>query len=218
MKYYPISRVITGSRSTGTELYLNGKPYTGVYYRTWDNNYYTGNDPVTGDSQKLEYLTKYVPTQEDYDIDRTGGYTRANEGISENYNEVKNVTLLNLEGFSSINSYYPTPSNLDYRRGFFYRYFAKKRNENGNIIEVNYDVFDSLNSVESRYNYELYHSIEMYWQLTGPLKDSANPVTGIITFGIEDTNKRITTTKDQNFKGLIAYIGENYSKFAKVSM
>lgn len=199
MRYYPTSRVITGSNTNGNEFTLDGISYKGPYYTTFEGKYYTGNDPVTGDSEELKPVIQYR--------------------IDPDYESMKggNSNVLDLDSFSEIRSYFPIPRVLDYQRGFFFRYFAKKRNENGNLIEVNQEVYFSLKLPNSPYNYQLYHAIELYWQLTGPLRDTVNTVNGVRTSGIEDTNKRLTESKGVVFKGLIPHIGGNYSKFARPS-
>lgn len=200
MKYYPLSRVVTGSKSIG-EYTLNGVPYTGPYYKTFDGKFYTGVDPVTGDSKPLIYspvLNQNPPTYLGDEV-----YAQLKGGNTD------------LGSFVKINPYYPKPTQVDYDRSFFFRYFAKKRNETGNLIEIRKEVHDSLQLLGSPYNYELYHSVQVYWQLTGPLKDTVDSTNGARTAGIEDTNKRLVEMKEENFKGLITYIGGNYSKFAK---
>ena len=209
MKYYPLSRVVTGLKTTGNEFSVDGKPYVGSYYKTFDNQYFTGEDPVTGESKKLSPFV--VPDQ----VDKTTGYTRDQFGNAAEYSAIKNLNIKDVEGFLSIVPYYPMPTETDYKRGFFFRYFAKKRNQNGGLIETTQDIFLSLKKTNSVYNYEIYHAIELYWQLTGPLKDTVNTTNGVRTAGIEDTNKRLTETKDSSFRGLLAHIGGNYSKFSK---
>ena len=202
MKYYPLSRVITGSRASGTDFTLNGVPYMGPYYKTFDGRYLTGNDPVTG---KSEALVSTAGTME----------TRTQDSGYKKDSIIRVDYTANPESFIPINPFYPKPSEADYNRGFFFRYFAKKRNENRNLIETNKEVYDSLQHIGSPYNYELHQCIQLYWQLTGPLKDTINPTNGVRTAGIENTNKRLVEMKEPIFGGLYTFIGENYSKFAK---
>ncbi len=201
MRYYPLSRVITGSNTVGDSFTLGdgSTPYTGPYYKTFDGKFYTGNDPVTGESEPL------IPTG----LPAESAYT------SESDTEYLDFSVSGLTRYTVINPHYPQPTSMDYSRGFFFRYFAKKRNEVGNLKEISKAVFNSLQLLGSPYNYELYHCIQIYWQLTGPLHDTVDPKTGIRTSGIENTNKRLVEMKDKDFKGLKTFIGENYSKFAK---
>jgi len=209
MRYYPLSRVVTGSKTTGMEFTLKGEPYVGPYYKTFDGKYYTGNDPVTGDSKQLD---PPVGSSRDTTI---GSSRDTNQRTYLKAFGATGLSSTDLGSFVTITYYYPKPTPADYDRGFFFRYFAKKRNETTNLIEVHKDVHESLKLVDSIYNYELYHSIQLYWQLTGPLVDTVNPTNGIRTAGIEDTNKRLVEMKDESFKGLRTHIGDKYNKFAK---
>jgi hypothetical protein len=210
MRYYPASRVLTGSITQGNEFSLNGKPYVGPYYRTYDNQYFSGNDPVTGDSDELTIISPSENT-----ADSTTGYGLSTTGDAAAYNSLKNVQPLDILGFSPILPFYPVPTSQDYKRGFFFRYFAKKRNENGNLIETTLDVYNSLKKIDSTYNYQVYHAIELFWQLTGPLNDTVNTSNGVRTAGIVDTNRRLTDIKTNTFKGLADFIGGKYEKFSR---
>jgi hypothetical protein len=62
----------------------------------------------------------------------------------------------------------------------------------------------------------VYESTSILWQLTGPLKDtriSQYQIKG----GVYDTNKRVTEQKALTFRGLIEFIGGEYTKFAKIT-
>lgn len=60
-----------------------------------------------------------------------------------------------------------------------------------------------------------YYQIEsMLWKLTGPL-ETVRLSQYDIRAGIIDTNKRLVETIDARFLGLKAFIGEQYSKFAR---
>jgi len=209
MRYYPLSRIITGSNTQGNQFTSEGQNYSGPYYKTFDGFYFSGKDPVTGDNKPL------IPIVDNTAARNKSTYDVADDANANEYNKLKNVNTLDIYGFTIINPYYPKPTAEDYKRGYFIRYFAKKRNENGNLIEINLEVFNSLKRPDSIYNYQIFHAIDLYWQLTGPLKDNVNTTNGVRTAGIEDTNKRLTEMKGNNFKGLITFIGGNYSKFAK---
>lgn len=209
MRYYPLSRIITGSNTQGNEFTSDGKNYSGPFYKTYDGFYFSGKDPVTGDNKPL------TPVVDNTAARNKSQYDVADDANATEYNTLKNVDTLDIYGFSPINPFYPKPTAEDYRRGYFMRYFAKKRNESGNVIETTLDVFTSLTRPDSIYNYQVFHAIEVYWQLTGPLKDSVNPNNGVRTAGIEDTNKRLVEMKAKTFKGLMTFIGDKYSKFAK---
>lgn len=209
MRYYPISRITTGSNTQGNEFTSEGKSYSGPYYKTYDGFYFSGKDPVTGDNKEL------IAVVDNTEARNKSQYDVADDENANKYNTLKNIDVVDVYGFSPIVPFYPKPTAEDYRRGYFMRYFAKKRNENGNIVETTQEVFSSLKRTDSIYNYQVYQAIEHYWQLTGPLKDSVNTTNGVRTAGIEDTNKRLAEMKGKNFKGLLIFIGDNYTKFSK---
>ena len=64
------------------------------------------------------------------------------------------------------------------------------------------------------YDYVTYQAIDVFWQITGPLRDDRKDKQYKIA-GIIDTNKRLIESKDKAFRGLIEFIGEKYDKFAR---
>ena len=218
IKYYPLNRVKTNQKTSGGEFLLDGKSYKGPYYSTYDGKNYTGPDPVTGPSELLTVAGTAVsdeiggPDQ----IDRT--ITNKTLPTYENlvYNNVVTPNLAQLQTFQVPQPYYPQPTDADYKRGSILRYFAKKRDRAGFIIEINKDTHDSLKNTDSVYDYVTYEAISSFWQISGPLNDDRvnkqYKVAGII-----DTNKRLIEAKEPGFPGLVAYIGGDYAKYAKPS-
>lgn len=202
MRYYPLNRVKTNQRAVGDEFTLNGVPYKGYYYSTYDGQYFTGRDPIQGLSQKLQQITTGATDAE------TNTVTITSE-IST-YRGVKQ----NLPSFQTPQPYYPRPTDTDYQRGSIMRYFAKKRNQPGFIIEIDKETHDSLKTPNSIYDYITYEAIDTLWQITGPLRDNRTAKQYKIA-GIIDTNKRLIEAKEAKFPGLVAYIGGDYAKFAK---
>ena len=52
IRYYPASRIKTNLISDSS-LVLNGVPYRGKYYETYDGRYFTGPNPILGDNNEL---------------------------------------------------------------------------------------------------------------------------------------------------------------------
>jgi hypothetical protein len=215
MKYYPLSRIVTGSVTSGDEFLIKGVPYVGPYYRTYDNKYFSGNDPVTGDNDELIFRNNPELGSDDKVLGYNPLSSLVTNKNSDDYNNIKGINIQETVSYVGIPSYFPQPTDIDYKRGFIMRYFVKKRNQNGYLIEVEKDIFESLKEVNSQYGYETYHSIDTFWQLTGPLHDFVDTKTGIRTSGIIDTNKRLIESKDKVFRGLLEFIGGKYSKFSK---
>lgn len=204
MRYYPLNRVKTNLKTQTGEFLLNNKDYNGFYYETYEGEYYSGKDPIQGPSEKL--VKKLVAVN-------TVAKLLANTQTLAEYRRVTGLPI-ETQVYQVPQSYQPIPAPEDYDRKFFTRYFVKRRNQKGYVIEVDQDTHDSLKSVDSIYDYVTYESISTMWQLVGPLHDDRTNRQYKIA-GIVDTNKRLIEAKDINFPGLLAYIGGDYARFAK---
>ncbi len=215
IQYYPLSRVRTGFTTTGGIYLLDGKPYKGPYYIAYTGEVFAGKNPVIGDNRLL------TPLQSSNNGLTLSGITSIDSYNSLARNSAQSNQTIDpsyKEGFAKlkqINPYYPAPSETDYGRGYFKRYFAKRVVDNGYILEISYEDWNTIQSKQDA-SYENYEITDMLWQLTGPLKDtrvSQYQVKG----GVLDTNKRVTEGKAKNFIGLIEFIGGDYTKFARIT-
>jgi len=211
IKYYPKNRITINKYTRGDEYQLNGKPYIGAYYKTFNGKIYTGINPVIGSSQELQAIQN---NNININLDNKKGVIILNNK-SDQY--IKNPNIKNLQSYQIPPQYYPQPTDSDYAKGYIMRYFAKKRNDIGYVIEISKDTYLSLQSSTSEYDYITYQAIDLFWQITGPLKDTRENRQYKIS-GIIDTNKRLVQTKDKLFRGLIEYIGEKYDKYARPSI
>lgn len=216
MKYYPSSRIITGFKTNGKEFTVDGEPYSGPYYKTFENKVFSGYNPVVGPNKPLELIQVL-----NVGSDSGAGVTIPNSNITaysqtEDYLASRKIKPVEIGTFKEPASFYPQPTEKDYQKGFIMRYFCKKRNIDGNIVEVNRETFLSLQDASSEYDYIANIAIDVFWQISGPLKDYVQP-NGVRVAGIEDTNKRLVVSKSIKFKGLEEFIGGKYTKFAKPS-
>jgi len=205
IRYYPSNRVQTGLKTQGGEFTLNGNDYRGLYYTTYDGNTFSGPDPITGPSLKLQPALIQPVT---LDPNATAEQITANQI----YNSI--TTVPNLATFQVPKSFNPQPTDQDYKAGYFTRYFAKKRTMAGFVIEVDQPTYTSLQTADSVYDYVTYQATSVLWQLTGPLHNTRPPGKYPIA-GIIDTNTRLVAAKEPTFQGLTDYIGGNYTKFSK---
>ena len=208
IKYFPKNKITTNLYTKGNEFSINGKSYIGAYYRTYNGKVFSGKDPINGSSQEL------IPIKE-LDIiseEKIGGVVL--DSTTSNY--INNPNIKNLNSYLVPIQYYPAPTDNDYQKGYIMRYFAKKRNDIGYVIEVDKDTYQSLLKKDSVYDYITYQSIDLFWQITGPLRDDRKNKEYKVS-GIIDTNKRLVEEKDKNFRGLMEFIGDNYDKYARPS-
>lgn len=208
LRYYPSSKVIEDQKTSGGEFLLKGKTYSGKYYITYDGKAYSGQSPETGPS---ELLTR----------DET-----PNRAGSSNPNVVSiiDVNKQNKEGIANTHtdtritgqpmSHQPSPSESDYNRGYLIRYFTKKENEKGFIIEISQEEYNSIVNGTADFDIRMYQVCKILWKLTGPLKSQRQSQYNVIP-GIVETNQRLTETTNKNFLGIVDFIGGEYSKFAR---
>jgi hypothetical protein len=204
LKYYPLTRIRPNLYTRGNEFTTpNGKPYIGKYYLTYQNRAFTGINPVLGTNEELTALTSSnnIPLN---------NYTAA---ITQNTQKKAKKSNVELEELSS---YFPIPIASDYSRGYFTRYFAKKVSGLQNIIEISQMDYAQLQDKNISPTILGYESTSMLWQLTGPMYDTRKSQYEIVG-GVYTTNKRVTESKQKTFNGILEFIGENYTKYAKIT-
>lgn len=207
-RYYPLSRVRTGLKTGGTQYLLNGQPYRGPYYLTYKGEAYTGTNPATGPNELL------TPRN-----DEGTQLVRGTRSTTARPDDQSRRAALpqdrNRLALTQIVSYYPFPLEVDYERGYFTRYFAKKANTNSYIMEISYDQYVDITEVNNP-AFEDYLAVDMFWQLKGPRNDTRVSQYEIRA-GVYDTNKRVTENTAKGFRGLVEYIADDYTKFARIT-
>jgi len=213
IKYYPLNRIKTGLYTRGTAYALDGKPYTGAYYLTYKGDAYTGTNPTFGGNEPLSP----IPFGRSIETVPYSRFGLMSEGGNPTAMERSLVKVLTTAGaLKQLAPYTPLVLDSDYTRGYFTRYFIKRIADKGYVREVSYSDWASVRNGNDP-TYEEYEAIDMLWQLTGPLHDtrvSQYQVNG----GVYDTNKRVTEAKSKGFIGLMEFIGEEYTKFAKITV
>ena len=204
IKYYPLTQIRPNLYTRGNEFTTpDGKTYAGRYYLTYDNKAFTGINPVIGTNEELTAIpASNNPT--------SNTYTAASTQNTQKRAKESNVTL------SELDSYFPVPIAIDYSRGYFTRYFAKSASGPQFIIEISQMDYSQLQNGNVSPTVLGYQSTSMLWQLTGPLNNtrvSQYQVKG----GVYDTNKRVTEAKQTQFRGIVEFIGGEYTKFAQIT-
>lgn len=206
LRYYPSFKVIDNQNTTGGEFLLNGKNYVGKYYITYDGRAYTGPSPSVGPSQlltrDLEYAYKTTPTNPNI----VSVIDKKDAGSLDIHS--KNRVL------GKPNSYHPQPVESDYKKGYLIRYFTKKENEKGYVIEISQDEYNMMVNGTADFDTTIYQTTKILWKITGPLNSKRESQYNIIP-GIIDTNKRLVEEANKTFLGIIEFIGGEYTKYAK---
>jgi len=206
LRYYPQTQIKQNLYTRGNEFALpNGTSYTGKYYITSDGKTYTGINPAIGTNEPLTPITA-----------NTTGFTAAQSSYAAATLPLnQSLTQSDLE-LTTLTPYYPTPLPTDYARGYFTRYFAKYVTGPGYVIEISQTDWTKIQNGEVSNTSLGYLSTSILWQLTGPLRSTRLSQYQIVG-GVYDTNKRTTEAAAVNFVGLKAFIGEDYTKFAKLT-
>lgn len=173
MAYIPKNKIITGLTTSGNEF---------VYKDTTD--YYSG--PY----YKL-YNGKFF-TGENQNSPSTKEITKPiNNNISSG------ASVLNSIAQSPL-----FPTEQDYKKGVFTRYFILKINE-PIFIEIEKKIYDKYKQRNSQVPWQLYKPISLYWELVGDINKIAQ---------INRDMTILTEQKEQAF-GLGLYLEENWVQY-----
>jgi len=207
LKYYPLTQIRPNLYTRGNQFTTpDGNTYTGRYYLTYDNKAFVGINPVLGTNEELTA----IPTSSSTTNPTNNAYIAASTQNTQKKTKESNVTL------SELTSYFPIPVASDYSRGYFTRYFAKTASGPQFVTEISQMDYSQLQNKTVSPTVLGYQSTSMLWQLTGPLNNtrvSQYQVKG----GVYDTNKRVTEAKQTQFRGIVEFIGGEYTKFAQIT-
>jgi hypothetical protein len=206
LRYYPSFKIVPNQSTSGGEFLLNGNSYVGKYYITYDGRAFTGPTPSVGPNQllerDLEYAYKSIPTNPNIItiIDKKV------VGVIEEHTKKRVI--------GKPNSYYPQPVESDYKKGYLIRYFTKKENEKGYVIEISQEEYNMMANGTADFDTTIYQTTKILWKITGPLNSRRESQYNIIP-GIIDTNKRLVEEANKTFLGIVDFIGGEYTKYAK---
>tara|TARA_R110001592_G_scaffold56312_1_gene171709 strand:- start:62 stop:1852 length:1791 start_codon:yes stop_codon:yes gene_type:complete len=154
MTYIPKSQIIVKMADPGKFQYeSSGEPYTGYYIETSKGTKHAGaNNILLGPI--------IIPVK--ISSNKRHGSSR----------DVKKFDLLkdNLKEFLSNTQPIPVmkkfPSESDYEKGFFKRYFSRKIDSSG-YQEIDKEVYDSIIKQDKKYDHNLYEVGNIKWNLKG---------------------------------------------------
>ena len=152
--YLPKNKIETNLYSDGEFIVKStGKVYYGLYFKTYNDEYYAGKEP----SNSVQTLLP-LDTSEDA-LDSTSDYDLRFVGENFIYSSITNQPYKKsrLEPIP----YTPQPTKEDYKRGEIIRSFAKKKNEN---VYYEIDQFSNLKLP----NNPIYLIFSIPWKISGP--------------------------------------------------
>jgi hypothetical protein len=219
MSYFPKHYIKINQYTNGDEFVYKGTslPYTGPYFQTGNNKFFTGNTPQSSNILELslistpsqiipegviaiEYaylndlvdeLGDIIPTTDDIDNIDTINYlsikNQAGKPISFKYIPPFNLTL---------------PTQQNYQNGEFRRYFCKKTNQSI-YIEIDLETYNKLKNKSPEIEWPLYIPFNIPWQLTGNKQQ------------VYDVNRNITllAMKNQKLPNFDQYLKFDFTKY-----
>jgi len=205
IRYYPASRIKTNLISDSS-LVLNGVPYRGKYYETYDGRYFTGPNPILGDNNELfKADSPKNPYKDKISLESK---------IKSNVNNVNPTLDLINKSQNKPTSYFPKPTESDYTKGYLNRYFVKRTNDNGYVTEISPEEYAKIQNGTVIYDVSFYLTAQLVWKLIGPLNTTRVSQYDIRS-GIIDTNKNQVEKLNKTFLGIFDFINEDYARFSR---
>lgn len=215
LKYYPLTRIKTNLYTRGDEyVTVDGAPYSGRYYTTYDNKAFTGINPVLGENKLLVSFFTDTPHRISTSAkQRAAAKLGPLDSLPATQDQAQDYFNTEL---TQLVPYYPIPLDSDYARGYFTRYFAKNVSGPGYVIEISQLDWTKIQNGNVSNTVLGYETMDMLWQLTGPLNDTRKSQYQIVG-GVFSTNKRVTEAKQKSFRGIVEFIGGDYTKYARIT-
>jgi hypothetical protein len=152
--YYPKSSIVENLSTNGNKYMLeDGTPYIGAYHMYDTGEVFTGAlwDPQT--SMKL------LPLVSVYNNPKL-----KNSSPGKMQNHINSD--MNVRKYTNPKSEISIPDDMDFSKGFYYRYFCQKRNEPSVIYEISNNSYLTYGKVGG-INEFLYKRGRIRWTLTG---------------------------------------------------
>lgn len=161
MAYIPKHKINQLNASEGEFVFKKSrKPYQGPYIETADGKLYAGSDPYKLNNSLLLDAVEPTPTSFTFSVFRD----------TKIYNLLKKKLKKDLEKFQPIPSSKPQPTEKDYEKYKFKRYFAKKINSQYGYFEIDEKTYKSIDSKKKEYDYNLYLVGQIEWAIVGDTK------------------------------------------------
>ena len=151
MAYIPKSKV-NRLNTPGGEFVIKStnQEYAGNYIELSNGKYYVGNNPrQLGQELIIPLISNQLGDSDDFEI----------------YSNLKPQTT---KFQSQVKSVYPSksiPTEEDYNRSYYTRYFTRKVNKPRGYMEVDIDTFNAISQRKKTYDYNLYEVGSLTWNL-----------------------------------------------------
>jgi hypothetical protein len=189
--YYPKNKITTNLYTNGGEIYFKGRFWRGK----------TPNSTPQG-VQLFPPLTP--PDFQSTNPNNENLVVVTNRGLAGPYN-LRYISLKGIDPAANkllIYEVKPLPTEEDYNRGYFSRFFFYKTNTR-NFGETNSQSYRDAKNNRSKYPKGLYNLFTLRWLITG----NKDRVTNFNTFSVSSIERSL------NNNGFAPYLGYNYLEY-----
>ena len=189
MAYLPKSKITIKTSEIGELVYaLDLAPFRGQYIVSSDGKFYAGTNHLV-----LGRQLTYAP--EKPDLDGYGDEEKTKD--VQIHNVLKPETISFIGNTQNIISAKSVPTEKDYEKGYYPRYFFKRIND-FNYKEINKDTYDSISSKSGEYDHHLHEVGKLNWHLVENV------------FKKNTTSIKITTRTFPGIQNLFPILNEFY--------
>tara|TARA_B100000780_G_scaffold263516_1_gene217454 strand:+ start:1432 stop:2259 length:828 start_codon:yes stop_codon:yes gene_type:complete len=185
--YYPKTQIIEDQYANPGEFVISQtrEPYSGPYFKTSTNSYFTGKNYQDLPNYALEQLSISPGlTQSEIEAEtKPDSYYI----IDDEYYAAKQYNI-NRPSPRGPKSSIPNPTPKDYKIGEFQRYFLRKPNGN-QIIEVDKNEYFLFGGKDESVQWQQYQVISQSWVLTGKSSKEVGTINFNVATLIEFQNK-----------------------------
>ena len=159
--YLPKSKYSIKQASKGKFIYqISKKAFEGEYILLSDGDMFAGNKTLN-----IKGDTKIIPITKEKKDNTYILHNERNNNYFNNLLKTKRISKFQ-DNLTPIINTKPTPLEKDYVKGYFYRYFAKRRNSDNHYYEINKKTYNSIYTKEKKYDYNLHSVNKIKWDLT----------------------------------------------------
>lgn len=133
--------------------------FQGTYITLSNGKMYAGSKLPGANTISIEIIPKIkINNPETYIVRNKSSY-------NFRYGELKPKILKEQDNFHPIVSTKPCPTEKDYEKGYFYRYFVKRKNSPTQYYEVDEETFKVISNGGKKYDSGLYGASKIRWDL-----------------------------------------------------
>ena len=169
MAYIPKSNIKFSSTKDNSFVYKSSPQvsYQGEYIETSEGRYFAGRNPIDLSVEIIKKEKKELPRPNI--LTPTERSLKFGNSLSFKQHRILKGGIHNtLKQHEPINFIKNIPTEQDYKKGFFNRYFLKRKNADFDYKEIDFDTYDAIVKEDSKYDTNLYVAGFMKWSLKEP--------------------------------------------------